>query len=104
MALKNDFYTIVTNYRHGGLGTEGRIAEELDRQQTVQDIAEGMVSNVQAVIHCNVAEGTCKDVSPEIAREVADYASSNDEPITPDTRDFIEAAAGLVYARGLQTY
>lgn len=104
MCLKKEFYTIVTEFRHSGLGTESRIAEELNRDQTVQDIAEGMVSNVKAVIHCNVAEGTCKDVSAEVAREVACYADSHNEPISPDTREFIEANAGLDFARGLQMW
>jgi hypothetical protein len=70
------------------------------RDAVIRDIADGQVEGVARVFAFNPAEHVADDVTEEIAIALARRCPPG-EPITPAVRDFIEANAGLAYARGL---
>ncbi len=96
----------VTHYAilcvHHGLGffAERALEASQSREAAITDIMAGQVEGVEKVFCFNPAEHIADDVTEEFAIEIAgrlDPAS----PISPALRDFIEANAGLDYARGL---
>ena len=96
----------VTHYAilcaHNGLGyfAERSLEASASREAAIADIMAGQVEGVEKVFCFNPAEHIADDVTEEIAIALARRCPPG-EPITPAVRDFIEANAGLAYARGL---
>lgn len=82
---------------------ERRLEDACSRAETVKDIRNGEFATVVAVYSFNPVEHTSDDITEEIAVEIASGLDAG-EPISPELRDFIEAHAGLEYARGLRVY
>src|SRR5688572_25359150 len=66
-----DHYVLIARHPSGHYAPERDEAELLSRDKTVKDIYEGQVADVARVIVFNPARGTCRDVTVEIARDVA---------------------------------
>jgi hypothetical protein len=96
----------VTHYAilcvHKGLGffAERPLEASASREAAIADILAGEVEGVEKVFCFNAAEHLADDVTEEIAIEIASRLDPA-FPIRPALRDFIEANAGLDYARGL---
>jgi hypothetical protein len=67
----------------------------------LKDIIDGNLTRVMKVFAFNPVEGWSKDVTEDIAIEVANSLDASDE-IPDPVIDFIEANAGLEYAKGLR--
>ena len=99
-------YADVTNYAilcwHQGAGyfAERPLEAACSRDAVIRDIADGQVEGVARVFAFNPAEHIADDVTEEIAIALARRCPPG-APITPAVRDFIEANAGLAFARGL---
>src|SRR5690348_686535 len=92
-------YTILCAHRGLGFFAERELEASASREATIADIMAGQVEGVEKVFAFNPAEHIADDVTEEIAVEIAnrlDPAAS----IRLELRDFIEANAGLAYARG----
>ena len=93
-------------------GRHGRAFVETDRdknsrRQVIEDIAQGQLENVIQVLEIVEDEGSCRDVTEDIAGEVRDFLSSQsngvrgplrdwiDQWCGPSTADQLNAAAGL---------
>ena len=93
-------------------GRHGRAFVETDRdrnsrRQVIADIAHGQLENVVQVLEIVEDEGSCRDVTEDIACEVRDFLSGEsngvrgalrdwiDQWCGPSTADRLNAAAGL---------
>ena len=68
--------------------------DRTDRETVVRDLLVGQHSNPVQVIACNAAQGWCRDVSEEIANELADLIAIDDRDIPPWLEGFIEEHVG----------
>jgi hypothetical protein len=86
-------------------GSDGvdRVAErdicDLDRATTIKDIAGSQIENLVQVIEFNPVEGTSRDVSEDMAREVMTIWAHAGEPLTHFQYDFVEQFIGTRAAR-----
>jgi hypothetical protein len=97
----------VTHYAvlcaHQGLGffVERDLEASCSRATVIEDIINGNVVHVMKVFAFNPVEHTADDITSDIATEIASLLSP-DDMIPGALIDFIEANAGLEYARGLR--
>lgn len=74
----------------------------LARQEAIQSIVTGDLPGKIDKVDCyDTDEHVADDVSEDVAIEIANAVQPWDT-ITPQVRDFIEAAAGLDYTRGIR--
>ena len=85
-----DVYLVLDDF--GRLGRSWRETDEQssDRAALVQDLLEGQYNNPVLVIAFNAAEGWSRDVSEEIADELAQACTNANENIPAALEDFVE--------------
>lgn len=94
--MKNPLYFIEVDY-----GKKiGRSFRELDRDQTSQaqvvaDIISGEVENVLCVLEVFEDEKSCRNITEDIAREVADQLHSRGDGCPEHLRDWIDQWLGV---------
>ena len=91
-------YIVLVAHRSGEYLPEQNVSS-LDRATVVKDIADGQYEDLIQVIELNPVEGTCRDVTEDIAWEVSAIWSANGEPLSDWQQDFIEQTIGLEAAR-----
>lgn len=91
-------YIVVCDGSDGGYLPERKVSD-LDRATVVKDIADGQYEGLTQVIEINPVEGTCRDVTEDIAWEVSALWSRDGEPLSDWQRDFIEQTIGIAAAR-----
>jgi hypothetical protein len=76
----------------GHIGRSWREADEdrTDREDVITDLLEGQYSNPVRVVAFNIAEGWSRDMSREIANEVAQRLANEDRDVPPGLEGFIE--------------
>jgi len=98
-AIKDQMiYLVAAGHKDGGYLPERKLSD-LDRATTVKDVADGQYEDISQIIECNPVEGTCRDVTEDIAWEVSAIWSANGEQLSGWKRDFIEQTIGLEAAR-----
>lgn len=98
-AIKDQMIYLLVAADKGGAYLPERKLSDLDRATTVKDIAAGQYEDLIQVIELNPVEGTCRDVTEDIAWEVSAIWSANGEPLSDWQQDFIEQTIGLEAAR-----
>lgn len=98
-AIKDQMIYLLVAADKGGAYLPERKLSDLDRATTVKDIADGQYEDLIQVIELNPVEGTCRDVTEDIAWEVSAIWSANGEPLSDWQQDFIEQTIGLEAAR-----
>jgi hypothetical protein len=85
-----DVYLVLDDF--GKLGRAYREVDEehADRETVIRNLTEGQYNNPVRIVCFNTAEGSARDVTEEIAREIQDWASSKGEQLSPGLRDFID--------------
>ena len=63
---------------------------DADQETVIRDLVAGQFDHPRRVIAFNTAEGWAREVSEDIAREVAERAWHDGEPLTDGTRHFCE--------------
>jgi hypothetical protein len=63
---------------------------DADQETVIRDLVAGQFKHPRRVIAFNTLEGWSREVSEDIAREVADRASRDGDALTDGTRDFCE--------------
>ena len=91
-------YIVLVAHRSGEYLPEQNVSS-LDRATVVKDVADGQYEDLIQVIELNPVEGTCRDVTEDIAWEVSALWSRDGEPLSDWQRDFIEQTIGLEAAR-----
>jgi hypothetical protein len=93
MNLDRSFFAILCRHDRADFLAERSLADTTSRAETVHDILAGQVEDVWRVIEFNPVEGTARDASEDIAREIAEALT---EPVgRRDLRDFIEEHLGV---------
>jgi hypothetical protein len=102
LPLDATLHMVIARHRRGAYAAERDVAA-LDRETTIADIMTGEVADVERVIALNPAEAWAREVTEDIAIEIARRLGRRTapQPIDPALRDFIERHAGLALARGL---
>lgn len=65
------------------------------RVQVIADIASGEIRNPNTVLECNPVEGTCRDVTEDVARDVYDALSGGDEACPDRLRNWFDLVLGV---------
>lgn len=86
----------------GSLGTAWveRDPNDMDRETTIRDLMSMQIDKPLRVLEVDPAEGTSRDVSEDIAREIADRTQR--DPLHQPLIDFIHDHAGAALARELK--
>lgn len=100
--LDSQFYVIFKRHRLGAYAVERDVAN-MNRADTIKEIA-GDPQDVMAVIEFNAVEGTSRDATSDLAKDIADRAGDDGHPISPALRDLIETHAGCEHVRGLRVF
>ena len=101
-ASDRDIYFVLDGFG-GRLGRVWRETDEerTDRATVIADLMEGQYSSPVRVVAFNTAEGWSRDVSEEIADEIAQAFAQRDEDVPGGLKDFVETrqrGAGTVAA------
>jgi hypothetical protein len=91
-------HLVIARHRGGAFAAE-RDLRDLGLESTIADIIRGEIDDVAHVIALNPVECWSRDVTEDVAIEIANRVGAG--PIRPSLRDFIEDHAGLDYAREL---
>lgn len=65
------------------------------RLQVVADLFTGEITRPLEILECNPVEGTCRDVTEDIAREVYAHIHDRGEPCPAHLRDFLDLMLGV---------
>jgi len=86
-----DIYLVLDEFG-GRLGRAWRETNEdrTDRQIVITDLMTGQYSDPVRVVAFNTAEGWSRDVTNDIADELAQWYSERDREIPPSLEDFIQ--------------
>ena len=97
-------YFVIETYQGRPYVAE-RVLADMSREATVADIAAGVFverpkfgagrSTLQSVIECNMATGTAREVTFEIAMLVSQAWADNGEPLKDWQRNFIADHLGV---------
>ncbi|HZP64133.1 MAG TPA: hypothetical protein VFB28_12025 [Terriglobales bacterium] len=85
-----DVYLVLDDFGHLGCSWRETDEQSTDRVAIVQDLLEGQYNNPQRVIAFNTAEGWSRDVSENIADEIARRCGMDGLDIPPHLETFIE--------------
>lgn len=90
-------YIVVRDHPGGAFIPEQNVGE-LDRKAVAKDIADGQHDDLIQVLEINPVEGTCRDVTADIAMDVSSIWTESGEPLQDWQRDFIEKICGFEVA------
>jgi hypothetical protein len=60
------------------------------RQSVIRGLLNAQYNNPSRIVRFNTAQGTSRDVTEEIAREINDWAHRKGEELSPGLQEFIE--------------
>jgi hypothetical protein len=89
-ALDHDVYLVLNDFRgaFGGLAWPETDVAHTDRTTLIRHLLEGQYSSPVRIVAFNTAEGWSRDVTEDIAAELAQACAGHDE-IAPSIADFI---------------
>ena len=89
-AVDQDVYLVLDDF--GALGRSWRETDEaeIDRETIIINLMDGQYSNPVRVIAFNTAEGCSRDVSEDIADELAQLCGIRGQDIPAALEDFLE--------------
>jgi hypothetical protein len=69
-----------------------REAEEVEasRRDVIRQISDGQFNKPVRVVAFNLAEGWCRDVTEDIAKDILDYALRKAEQLSQSAQEFVE--------------
>ena len=81
---------VLDDFGHLGRSWREIDEESTDRKAIIQDLLEGQYNSPVRVIAFNTAEGWSRDVSEEIADELAQAFAQADQDVPGALKDFVE--------------
>jgi hypothetical protein len=100
--LDHQLYLIIKRHRLGAFSIE-RDVTSMNRAETIKAVAADP-ADVAAVIEFNAVEGTSRDATSDLAKEIADRAGDDCHPISAALYEFISDHAGIDCAHGLRVF
>jgi len=79
-----------------------RDAEATGKSALMHDLISMQIENPLQILEVEPTEGTSRDVTEDVARDLADWAGAKCEPLPHSLIDFIHDNAGDACARELQ--
>lgn len=79
-----------------------RNVNETNRSTLINDLIGGQIEAPLQILEVDPADETCRDVTEDVAKALADWSSSTSEPLSRSLVAFIHDNAGSAWARGLQ--
>jgi hypothetical protein len=98
MQLDRMSYLIFEADRVGNIWIAERKWSDMDRRTTLDDVASLQFENLVSVIEFNSIEGTSRDVTEDMAKDVADIWAREGEPLTELQREYLEFHLGVSFA------
>jgi hypothetical protein len=89
-----DHYVVIAEHRSGNYAPERDEADLVSRDKTVRDIYEGQIEDVARVFVFNPVCGTSRDVTVEIARDVAGLHFTEQTEPAWERRDWLHEVLG----------
>ena len=93
-------YFVLADFGKAGTAWVERDPNDCDRETTIRELIDGQIEDPLRVIEVDLADGTSRDVSEDIAREIADRVQR--DPIPQALINFIWDAASPALARELR--
>lgn len=79
-----------------------RHVNETGRSTLINDLIGGQIENPLQILEADPTEGTCRDVTEDVAKALADWSASKCEPLHRPLIDFIHDNAGAAWTRSLR--
>ena len=90
IGFDTDVYVVLDDF--GSIGRAYREVDEemADRETLIRNLIGGQYENPVRIVCFNTAQGTSRDATTEIAREIKDRAERKGDELSPGLRDFID--------------
>jgi hypothetical protein len=85
-----DVYLVLNDFGLLGRAWPESDEQRTDRESVIRDLFEGQYSDPVRVVAFNTAEGWSRDVSEDIAKELAKRFAVEDEELSPGLEAFLE--------------
>jgi hypothetical protein len=85
-----DVYVVLEEFLNIGRAYREVDEEAADRETLIRDLISGQYAHPIRIVAFNTAKGWSRDVSEEIAREIADRASAKGDELTGPVQTFVE--------------
>jgi len=97
-----DVYVVLDDF--GQLGRAYRETDEdhANKESVIRDLRDGYYNNPVRVVCFNTHDGTSRDATFEIAREIKNRSERKGEQLSPGLRDFVEYELSRHAERQLQ--
>lgn len=100
MTSQTALHFILADFGRRGTAWVERDPNDMDRETTIRDLMGMQIDRPLRVIEVNVSEGTSRDVSEDIAIEIA--ARAQRDPLCQPLIDFVHDNASAALARELR--
>ena len=93
-----DVYLVLDDF--GSLGRAYRETDEdhADRESVIRDLKSGFYNNPVRIVCFNTHDGTSRDATAEIAREIKARAERKGEQLSPGLKEFIDYELSRMHA------
>ena len=91
----HDVYLVLDDFGRLGRAWRETDAEQTDRETIITDLVDGQYSKPVRVVAFNTAEGWSRDVSEDIADEIARRCSMNGFDVPPFLEVFVDRHCGI---------
>lgn len=91
--MDRDFCTVLCNHKGSRYFAELGI-DRTSEASVTEDIASGQIEHVEAVYQFNPVEGTCRDISEDVARTVLGIHLDDDGEVGAGVIEFLEDHLG----------
>src|SRR5579871_5112353 len=94
-----DVYIVLDDFGKRGRSWREMDEERTDRTTVLQDMIEGQFNNPVRVVAFNIAEGWSRDVSADVAHELALIVTNEREKVPPWVQNFLDLHQGAAAER-----
>jgi hypothetical protein len=97
MTNANEMYFVIEGHRSGPYAPERECAR-MDRETTIVDVMSGQFGHISKIYAADIAAGTFRDATKEIAQAVADRCNERLDAPSIENLDFLDRNSAAVYA------
>ena len=94
-----DVYLVVDDFGHLGQAWRESDVGDTDFEAIINDLLEGQYNSPVLVVGFNIAEGWCRDVSSDVARELWKRSGEQGREVPPFLEQFVSRHAGKAKAK-----
>jgi hypothetical protein len=83
-------YLVLDDFGHRGMSWRETDVKDTDLEAVITDLLEGQYNNPVRVVGFNTAAGWARDVSEDVAQEIATRCGLRGEEVPANLQDFVE--------------